>query len=97
MNLEPLPQRILGRPILAAVRVPPLPDDSPQLNACFVVVEATSIYAGPLYVVYRAWFDGDEWNVEYGDYDLTWPKAVARLAERVGYHNHRAWPTTSGD
>jgi len=95
MNLKPLPQRILDRVVLAAVRVPARPGE--WADQCFVVIEARSLYDAPLYSVYHAQHTGKGWEPENGSHDLTWPGALDTLAERVRQHPRRSWPAEPKD
>jgi hypothetical protein len=81
--IVPVPQKIGGYAVVAAIAVAARPGELPWQYIVICQQEHTPPGAGP-YITWRAGSrDGREWAVENGRHGLTWPEAVASFASRA--------------
>jgi len=81
--LVPVPQKIAGLPVVAAIAVAARPGELPWQFIVICQQDRTAPGTGP-YVTWRVGSrDGHQWAAENGRYELTWPEAVASFASRA--------------
>lgn len=93
----PVPQRIDGCPVVAAITVPARPGEQPWQFIVICQQEHAPPGAGP-YSTWRAGTaDGRQWTAGHGRRDLTWPQAVASFTSRASLPTPADSPGPAGN